>query len=112
MEDHVQVRNAWNALLSQVYSCNLVVENGSGSQVTEARFFEAFYYYNIIDLFGQAPYREAGSALTEDPKVWSRAEATGFAIGELAIIGSLPTRAAGDASIANKDAAHFLLNYT
>jgi hypothetical protein len=111
MEDHVQVRNAWNALLSQVYSCNLVVENGSGSQVTEARFFEAFYYYNIIDLFGQAPYREAGS-LTEDPKVWSRAEATGFAIGELAIIGSLPTRAAGDASIANKDAAHFLLNYT
>jgi hypothetical protein len=40
--DHVQVRNAWNALLSQVYSCNLVVENGSGSQVTEARFFERF----------------------------------------------------------------------
>jgi hypothetical protein len=28
--------DAWNALLSQVYSCNLVVENGSGSQVTEA----------------------------------------------------------------------------
>jgi hypothetical protein len=52
-------------------------------QVTEARFLRAFYYYNIIDLFGQAPYREAGSALTEDPKVWSRAEATGFAIGEL-----------------------------
>jgi hypothetical protein len=69
----------------------VVVENGSGSQVTEARFLRAFYYYNIIDLFGQAPYREAGSALTEDPKVWSRAEATGFAIGELeAIIGSLP----------------------
>jgi hypothetical protein len=34
--DHVQVRNAWNALLSQVYSCNLVVENGSGSQVTDS----------------------------------------------------------------------------
>jgi hypothetical protein len=96
--------------LSQVYSCNLVVENGSGSQVTEARFLRAFYYYNVIDLFGQAPYREAGSALTEDPKVWSRAEATGFAISELeAIIGSLPARTAGDASIANKDAAHFLL---
>jgi hypothetical protein len=108
--DHVQVRNAWNALLSQVYSCNLVVENGSGSQVTEARFLRAFYYYNVIDLFGQAPYREAGSALTEDPKVWSRSEATGFAISELeAIMGSLPARAAGDASIANKDAAHFLL---
>jgi hypothetical protein len=90
-----------------VYSCNLVVENGSGSQVTEARFFEAFYYYNIIDLFGQAPYREAGSALTEDPKVWSRAEA-GF-WWRRSDHRSLPTRAAGDASIANKDAAHFLL---
>jgi hypothetical protein len=108
--DHVQVRNAWNALLSQVYSCNLIIENGSGSQITEARFLRAFYYYNVIDLFGQAPYREAGSALTEDPKVWSRSEATGFAISELeAIMGSLPARAAGDASIANKDAAHFLL---
>jgi hypothetical protein len=108
--DHVQVRNAWNALLSQVYSCNLIIENGSGSQITEARFLRAFYYYNVIDLFGQAPYREAGSALTEDPKVWSRSEATGFVISELeAIMGSLPARAAGDASIANKDAAHFLL---
>jgi hypothetical protein len=34
--DHVNSKK-WNALLSQVYSCNLVVENGSGSQVT-ARF--------------------------------------------------------------------------
>jgi hypothetical protein len=40
--------------LLSLYSCNLVVENGSGSQVTEARFLRAFYYYNIIDLFGQA----------------------------------------------------------
>jgi hypothetical protein len=108
--DHVQVRNAWNALLSQVYNCNLIIENGSGSQITEARFLRAFYYYNVIDLFGQVPYREAGSALTEDPKVWSRSEATGFAISELeAIIGSLAARTAGDASIANTDAAHFLL---
>jgi hypothetical protein len=38
--DHVQVRNAWNALLSQVYSCNLVVENGSGSN--RSSFFKTF----------------------------------------------------------------------
>jgi hypothetical protein len=30
-----------HGMLSQVYSCNLVVENGSGSQVIEARFFES-----------------------------------------------------------------------
>ncbi len=108
--DHNEVRNAWNALLSQVYNCNLVIENGSGAEVTQARFLRAFYYYNVIDLFGQVPYREAGSALTDDPKVWSRTEATGFVISELeAIVGSLPARTAGDASTANKDAAHFLL---
>ncbi|RKS99112.1 RagB/SusD family nutrient uptake outer membrane protein [Flavobacterium sp. 123] len=108
--DHNEVKNAWNTLLSQVYNCNLVIENGSGSEVTQARFLRAFYYYNVIDLFGQVPYREAGSKLTDDPKVWSRTEATEFVISELeAIVSSLPARTAGDASIANADAAHFLL---
>jgi hypothetical protein len=108
--DHNEVRNAWNALLSQVYNCNIVIENGSGSEVFQARFLRAFYYYNVIDLFGQVPYREAGSLLTDDPKVWNRTEATEFVISELeAIIGSLPARSAGDASFANADAAHFLL---
>lgn len=73
-------------------------------------FLRAFYYYNVIDLYGQAPYREAGSSLEADPKVWTRQEATAFVISELeAIIGSLPARVAGDASIVNVDAAHFLL---
>ena len=108
--DHPEVRNAWNSLLSNAYNCNLVIENGgTAAQVVQARFLRAWYYYNVIDLFGQAPYRPAGSALTDDPKVWKRAEATEFFIKELeAIIGALPARTANDASIANKDAAHFL----
>ncbi len=31
------------------------------TEIAEARFLRAFYYYNVIDLFGQVPYREAGS---------------------------------------------------
>jgi hypothetical protein len=108
--DNVEIRNAWNSLLSQVYNCNLVIENGTAPQKIQARFLRAFYYYNVIDLFGQVPYREAGSVLTADPKVWTRQEATTFVISELeAIMSSLPARVAGDASIANADAAHFLL---
>ncbi|TRX04209.1 RagB/SusD family nutrient uptake outer membrane protein [Flavobacterium gawalongense] len=108
--DHNEVKGAWNSLLSNVYNCNLVVENGTATEVTQARFLRAFYYYNVIDLFGQVPYREVGSSLEEDPKVWTRQEATAFVISELeAVVGSLPARTAGDASIANKDAAHFLL---
>jgi len=109
--DHGEVRGAWNSLLSNVYNCNLVIENGgTASEVLQARFLRAFYYYNVVDLFGQAPYRPAGSSLLDDPKVWSRPEATAFVISELeAIVGSLPARVSGDASIVNSDAAHFLL---
>lgn len=108
--DHNEVKNAWNALLSNVYNCSLVVENGTSTEVTQARFLRAFYYYNVIDLFGQVPYREEGSKLTDDPKVWTRAEATTFVISELeAVVSQLPARTVNDASIANSDAAHFLL---
>jgi hypothetical protein len=110
--DHVEVRGAWNSLLSNVYNCNLVIESSTSnaSQVAQARFLRAFYYYNVVDLFGQAPYRPVGSKLTDDPKVWSRVEATTFVISELeAIISSLPARVSGDASIVSSDAAHFLL---
>ena len=108
--DHNEVRNAWNSLLSQVYNCKLVIENGKPNEIAQARFLRAFYYYNVIDLFGQVPYREVGSLLTDDPKVWTRIEATTFAISELeAVLSQLPARTVGDASIANKDAANFLL---
>ncbi len=109
--DHGEVRGAWNTLLSNAYNCNLVIENGgSATEVLQARFLRAFYYYNVVDLFGQAPYRPVGSSLSEDPKVWTRVEATDYIISELeAIVGAMPDRVAGDASIANKDAVHFLL---
>ena len=109
--DHVEVRNAWNSLLSNIYKCNLVIENGgNASEIAQARFLRAWYYYNVVDLFGQAPYRKAGTPLTDEPDIWTRAEATQFVISELeGIVNSLPARLAGDASIVNKDAAHFLL---
>jgi starch-binding outer membrane protein, SusD/RagB family len=108
---HVEVRNSWNSLLSNVYNCNQVIyNNGSTNEIVQARFLRAFYYYNVVDLFGSAPYREQGSDQKDDPKVWSRTEATEFCISELeAILPSLPARTAGDPSIANQDAAHFLL---
>jgi len=108
---HVHVRDTWNILLSNVYNCNQVIyNNGSAQDVLEARFLRAFYYYNVIDFFGQVPYRESGSDLNSDAKVWTRTEATDFVISELeAIVSALPTRAANDASIVNQDAAHFLL---
>ncbi|WP_264565593.1 RagB/SusD family nutrient uptake outer membrane protein [Flavobacterium sp. N3904] len=109
--DNAEILNAWNNLLSGVYNCNVIIENSTvASEITQARFLRAFYYFNVVDLFGQAPYREPGTPLTDDPKVWSRPEAIAYVISELeAILPSLPARIAGDASIVNADAGHFLL---
>ena len=106
----VLIKNTWNTLLSNVYKCNYVIENGTASEIAEARFLRAFYYYHVIDLFGKVPYKEIGEDPNSNPKMWTRIEATSFIIAELeSIISSLPIRIIGDASFANKDAAHFLL---
>lgn len=109
--DHEEIRTAWNNLLSPIYTCNLIVENSTNStEIMQARFIRAFYYYYVVDLFGQAPYRPVGSDITADPLVWTRPEATAFVTSELeAILPNLPARVAGDASIPSKDAANFLL---
>lgn len=117
--EHGEVKNAWNSLVSNIYTCNLIIDNGgTPSEVVEARFLRAWYLYNLVDLFGQAPYfekelkksRTSRLLVFSEVKIRPRPEATDFIIAELeAIVNSLPSRIAGNASIANKDAAHFLL---
>ncbi len=108
--EHAEVRNAYNSLLGMVSDCNAVIENGSASEILEARFLKAFAYYNVIDLFGQAPYRPIGSLSSDTPLVYNRADGTAFIISELeAILPSLPARASGAPDKANQDAARFLL---
>jgi starch-binding outer membrane protein, SusD/RagB family len=109
--DHVEVKNAWITLLSNVYKCNQILDNSTvANEVLQARFLRAFYYYHVVDLYGQAPYRPAKTRPEDDALVYTRSEATNYVISELeAILGSLPARNASDPSIANKDAANFLL---
>lgn len=115
---HAEIRGTWNSLWRNAETCNYVIKNGTTSEKTQARFLKAFYYYNLVDLFGQVPFLETESVYylgrgTEDAidaKVLSRSEATDYIISELeAIVNTLPIRTANDASIASKDAAHFLL---
>jgi hypothetical protein len=40
-------------LLSNAYKCNLVIENGgSAAPLRKLGFWRAWYYYNVVDLFG------------------------------------------------------------
>jgi len=61
--DNVEIRNAWNSLLASVYDCNTIIEKSKDpSEIVQARFLRAFYYYNVLDLYGQTPHREAGNS--------------------------------------------------
>ena len=54
--DHGEVLGAWNSLLSNVYKCNQVIENGgTTAQVAEARFLRALSYWHLMDMFGNIP---------------------------------------------------------
>ncbi|WP_035669801.1 RagB/SusD family nutrient uptake outer membrane protein [Flavobacterium sp. 83] len=110
--DSREVNTAWKQMLSSVYSCDLAlaIEGIPAGKKAEAQFLKAFYYYNAIDLYGQVPYREAGSSPDDFPKVWTSPEATTQIIALLEeALPNLPAKNSSDPSIASKDAAHFLL---
>lgn len=110
--DSREVNSAWRQMLSSVYNCDsaLAIEGIPVQKAAQALFLKAFYYYNAIDLYGQVPYREAGSNQDDFPKVWSSPEATTQIIAMLEqALPNLPDRNPSDPSIANKDAANFLL---
>ncbi len=110
--DSREVNTAWKQMLSSVYNCDLALNTPGISDVQKAQvqFLKAYYYYNAIDLYGQVPYREAGSSNDDFPKAWDSPTATAKIIALLTeALPKLPAKNASDPSIASKDAAHFLL---
>ena len=107
-----EINTAWRQMLSSVYNCDLAlgIQGIPASKKAQAQFLKAYYYYNAIDMFGQVPYREAGSSPDDFPKVWTSPEATAKIIALLEeALPNLPAKNTSDPSIASKDAAHFLL---
>ena len=110
--DSREVNTAWKHMLSSVYNCDLAlaIKGISPSNKAQAQFLKAYYYYNAIDMFGQVPYREAGSSNDDFPKVWDSPTATAKIIALLEeALPNLPAKNTSDPSIASKDAANFLL---
>jgi len=103
-------KDTYNDIYNSINSANLVIGSttASAQQVAEARFLRALHYYHVIDLWGQAAYREIGSDTNDDALVFQRNEATDWVISELeAILSDLPSTV--DPTTANKNAAHWLL---
>lgn len=87
---------------------NVLAFNPTKSQAAEARFLRALSLYQLLDLFGQFPFRQPGDNLLNAPKVYSGDSAVNFIISELTSI--VPDLVATNGmSLANKDAANMLL---
>jgi hypothetical protein len=89
---------------------NVLQFTPSTQQAAEARFLRALALYQLLDLFGQYPFREPGENLLNAPKVFSGDSAVQFIISELTeILPNLPAGGVANMSKANQDAANVLL---
>ncbi|MEP6948969.1 MAG: RagB/SusD family nutrient uptake outer membrane protein [Ginsengibacter sp.] len=104
--------NTWNDLNKINFDAtNVLTFKPSDEQVAEARFIRAISLYQLLDLFGQFPFRNPGENLLNAPKVYRGDSAVQFIISELTDI--LPKlSAANTVTQANPDAVRFLLMKT
>ncbi|ARK10502.1 RagB/SusD family nutrient uptake outer membrane protein [Fibrella sp. ES10-3-2-2] len=109
---HNQIIGAWNQLNTGLFRTTEVAAAAATANNTsvqaQARFLRAFFMFNIVDLYGQVPFREATDSFDTNPRVLSRTEATQFIIDDLTYaITNLPaTKSPGRAT---RDAARFLM---
>jgi hypothetical protein len=107
---HNQLYDTWNQLNGALFQATLVAETGAGAEKAQGQFLRAYFASQVMDLFGQVPYRSATAGPDDIPEVKTRAQAFDWIIADLdAAIVALPTFGSGaDMHKANKQAAQFL----
>ena len=105
---HNQVYDTWNKLNSALFQATLVAEKGTGAAVAEAKFLRAFFATQVMDLYGQVPYRAATDGPDVIPAVKTRADAFDWIMADVdAAIAALPAFGPGsDNHKANKQAVN------
>ncbi len=107
---HNQLFDTWNGINSGLFKATLVAEKGAAADQPAAKFLRAFLATQVMDLFGQVPYRAASDGPDQIPAVKTRSEAFDWIMTDLdAAIAALPSYAAKtDSRLATKQAAQFL----
>lgn len=107
--DHSYILDVFNNLNKLNFDAtNVLFFKPTAPQIAEARFLRAFALYNLLDLYGQYPFREPGENLLNAPVVKTGADAINFIISELnAVLPTLPAN--NPVSKATPDAARVLL---
>lgn len=109
---HAYVLSSWNILNERVYRCNLTLASSpTAQQEAEAKLLRAFYMHQVLDLYGQVPFREVDQGVDEDPTVFSKQEAFDFIMDDLtSSVANLPSIGPGsEQHQASKAAAYFLI---
>lgn len=82
------INNTWNWLYQAVFSANLAVEqleNAEANQdkISEAKVLRAFFYYLLMDDFGNIPFYTQNNVTVEELPQASRQEVYDFVVTEL-----------------------------
>ena len=109
--DHAQILGTFNSLNKLNFDAtNVLAFSPSPAQAAQARFLRALALYQLLDLYGQYPFRNPGDNLLNAPEVKSGDDAAQFIIDELTtILPDLPPGGNANMSIANADACKTLL---
>jgi starch-binding outer membrane protein, SusD/RagB family len=94
--------NAWNWLYKSIFLANLAIEqlegaNSDASKIAEAHVMRAFFYYLLIDDFGDVPFYTENSMTVDQIPQKSRKEVFDFVVSELTTyVDKLPAQKGGD----------------
>ncbi len=107
---HNQLYDTWNGINGGLFKATIVAEKGTAAEQPAGKFLRAFLATQVMDLFGQVPYRAATDGPDVIPAVKTRSEAFDWILKDVnEAIAGLPSKVANtDSRFATKQAAQFL----
>lgn len=106
---HNQVSDTWDQLNIGVFRASQVISRATDNKIkAEASFLRAYFMFQVVDLYGQAPFRDPTAPNSATPIVYNRADATAFIIKDLEFAEANLTTAP-NIGVASKAAAEALL---
>lgn len=88
LPDHSQINNTWNWLYKSVFNANLAVDlleksEADPAKIAEAKVMRAFFYYLLMDDFGNVPFFTDNNITVDKMQQKSRKEIFDFVLSEL-----------------------------
>jgi hypothetical protein len=111
---HAYVLTVWNQMNQNVYRCTEVIDersNASAEVKAASQFLRAYSMYQVMDLYGQVPFRTPDEGPEIEPMVMTRAQAFDFILKDLdEAIPALPSSGPNNDNtlFATKESAQFL----